>query len=82
MEKIKLKYNQLEATPIKVEVVTYQFNWANTKLKESKRESMEFNSSADLREYLKELTEINAKLLREARKRKSSYYLAKQIEIK
>ena len=79
--KIKLQENQLTQI-IKVDEVTYRCNWANEKILEDEREEKTFNSLEELKSYVSTFTPLNQRLFREAKKKKLSYYLMKQLENK
>lgn len=79
--KITLK-NILTQNAIKVDEVTYRYNWANEKILEDEREEKTFNSLEELKSYVSIFTSLNQRLYREAKKKKLPYYLMKQLENK
>ena len=79
--KIKLQENPLTQI-IKVDEVTYRYNWANEKILEDEREEKTFNSLEELKSYVSTFTPLNQRLYREAKKKKLPYYLMKQLENK
>lgn len=81
--KITLQKNILTQNAIKVDEVTYRYNWANNeKILEDEREEKTFNSLEELKSYVSTFTPLNQRLYREAKKKKLPYYLMKQLENK
>lgn len=80
--KITLQKNILTQNAIKVDEVTYRYNWANEKILEDEREEKTFNSLKELTSYVSTFTPLNQRLYREAKKKKLPYYLMKQLENK
>lgn len=74
--------NILTQNVIKVDEVTYRYNWANEKILEDEREEKTFNSLEELKSYVSTFTPLNQRLYREAKKKKLPYYLMKQLENK
>lgn len=65
---------------INVKVVTYRMKWDNTKSQEESSEERTFNSLDELKSFTTEISQINEKYHRDAKKNKLSYYLAQFIE--
>lgn len=80
--KITLQKNKITQNAIKVDEVTYRYNWANEKILEDEREEKTFNSLEELKSYVSTFTPLNQRLYREAKKKKLPYYLMKQLENK
>lgn len=80
--KITLQKNKITQNAIKVDEVTYRYNWANEKILEDEREEKTFNSLEELKSYVSTFTPINQRLYREAKKKKLPHYLMKQLENK
>lgn len=80
--KITLQKNKTTQNTIKVDEVTYRYNWANEKILEDEREEKTFNSLEELKSYVSTFTLLNQRLYREAKKKKLPYYLMKQLENK
>lgn len=80
--KITLQKNKITQNAIKVDEVTYRYNWANEKILEDEREEKTFNSLEGLKSYVSTFTPLNQRLYREAKKKKLPYYLMKQLENK
>lgn len=80
--KITLQKNKITQNAIKVDEVTYRYNWVNEKILEDEREEKTFNSLEELKSYLSTFTPLNQRLYREAKKKKLPYYLMKQLENK
>lgn len=80
--KITLQKNKITQNTIKVDEVTYRYNWANEKILEDEREEKTFNSLEELKSYVSIFTPLNQRLYREAKKKKLPYYLMKQLENK
>lgn len=80
--KITLQKNILTQNAIKVDEVTYRYNWANEKILEDEREEKTFNSLEELKSYVSTFTPLNRRLYMEAKKKKLPYYLMKQLENK
>ena len=80
--KITLQKNKIPQNTIKVDEVTYRYNWANEKILEDEREEKTFNSLEELKSYVSTFTSLNQRLYREAKKKKLPYYLWKQLENK
>ena len=80
--KITLQKNILTQNAIKVDEVTYRYNWTNEKILEDEREEKTFNSLEELKSYVSTFTSLNQRLYREAKKKKLPYYLMKQLENK
>lgn len=80
--KITLQKNKITQNAIKVDEVTYRYNWANEKILEDEREEKTFNSLEELKSYVSTFTPLNLRLYREAKKKKLPYYLMKQLENK
>jgi predicted nucleic acid-binding OB-fold protein len=80
--KITLQKNILTQNAIKVDEVTYRYNWTNEKILEDEREEKTFNSLEELKSYVSTFTPLNQRLYREAKKKKLPYYLMKQLENK
>ena len=80
--KITLQKNEITQNAIKVDEVTYRYNWANEKILEDEREEKTFNSLEELTSYVSTFTPLNQRLYREAKKKKLPYYLMKQLENK
>ncbi len=66
--KITLQKNILTQNAIKVDEVTYRYNWANEKILEDEREEKTFNSLEELKSYVSTFTPLNQRLYREAKK--------------
>lgn len=80
--KITLQKNKITQNAIKVDEVTYRYNWVNEKILEDEREEKTFNSLEELKSYVSTFTLLNQRLYREAKKKKLPYYLMKQLENK
>lgn len=80
--KITLQKNKITQNAIKVDEVTYHYNWANEKILEDEREEKTFNSLEELKSYVSTFISLNQRLYREAKKKKLPYYLMKQLENK
>ena len=80
--KITLQKNKITQNAIKVDEVTYRYNWDNEKILEDEREEKTFNSLEELKSYVSTFTSLNQRLYREAKKKKLPYYLMKQLENK
>lgn len=80
--KITLQKNKITQNAIKVDEVTYRYNWDNEKMLEDEREEKTFNSLEELKSYVSTFTPLNQRLYREAKKKKLPYYLMKQLENK
>lgn len=70
--KITLQKNKITQNAIKVDEVTYRYNWANEKILEDEREEKTFNSLEELKSYVSTFTPLNQRLYREAKKKKTS----------
>ena len=53
--KITLQKNKITQNAIKVDEVTYRYNWANEKILEDEREEKTFNSLEELKSYVSTL---------------------------
>ena len=56
--KITLQKNKITQNTIKVDEVTYRYNWANEKILEDEREEKTFNSLEELKSYVSTFTSL------------------------
>lgn len=80
--KININSSPSASTHIQVIETTYKCNWNHERVSIDETEERTFNSVNELSEYVSNLTPINQRMYREARKKKLGYYLVKQIETK
>lgn len=77
---MNLNINNSEIEPIKLNLITYRFNWAHHKIGIESQEEKCFHNALDLQNFVSTIAVDNDKFKRDAKKSKDSYYLSKFLE--